>query len=851
MSLRRRTAAADAGKLPESAEAQSAGAASPAAGVGRGSGGLVAGLNNKLARQRKQLDELISQSVAKKSTWRWYHIVGLLVLNNVVLLAIGITTGSALYGLGPLEDGSFQTGKVQSDGATVSAHGAQRIVLESTVGSCELKIRGARSSDSTLAFGGIGPVPVEHFSMVSSGAHHFSIRQAGEDRVGLRTDGLGSDVQLTLPGGGQLTVDGDLNVQQTTVATQNSTLFLRSGNGKNVIVFPGGFTRVPTALQVAESLLIGSVKNPRLLTDPAARTIALGTEDARVNVNVTGTVSFSDKLTIQSGGITVKSGDVELGMSDVETSGSMAIRGSTVIGAFLEDSTPTEFNVRGLISLQKPNAQDAVTIHPVGDIETAGSFVVDLDTDLRGHVVLGGQPTDAVEFQSYAATLNNLVALGSVILGDGQDDAISLYGSLRIRNDKNKIVFDVDPYTGGILSEGSLRVAGATSFNSSLSLGDGSTDSNGVMNDVIEMQGLTHLSGGVTMQTKLFVQGDTDGRDLSLRELTATGKVLLRGEGQRLMGTIDPTSGTIHAAGGLTVGQQGRIRNLESLLMQNVDLGSGPDDTIVLGQGPGTITSTVLMKGTLVAEMEATMKKNVVLEADTSVLGHMFIASKLGGLTDSGVARDVHLADGPTDQVVLRGRLQLYGAVGPTVTVDASTGNTETQGQLRVDGVTFLDDSVSIMDSLAVHGSFITRSSIDVGAGVSIANNLHIAAGDADVHGQSVVKGCLAAGKSGSFGSYDGNEMVVRSQLFLRNEAGSIPPPFHVHSATGDVRGRGSLTVDGAATFASSGTIGGSASDKLTAHAIVGLKAGVTSESNVNARGKLTAARSTELRRRW
>lgn len=56
---------------------------------GAGSVGLVADLSNKLARQRKQLDELVSQNAAKKSTWKWYHVLGLILLNNIFVMVRG------------------------------------------------------------------------------------------------------------------------------------------------------------------------------------------------------------------------------------------------------------------------------------------------------------------------------------------------------------------------------------------------------------------------------------------------------------------------------------------------------------------------------------------------------------------------------------------------------------------------------------------------------------------------------------------------------------------------------------------------------------------------------------------
>ena len=47
-------------------------------------------------------------------------------------------------------------------------------------------------------------------------------------------------------------------------------------------------------------------------------------------------------------------------------------------------------------------------------------------------------------------------------LGDDDDDTVTVYGSLRVRNDKNDIVFDIDPYTGNTFTEGSLTVSGPT-----------------------------------------------------------------------------------------------------------------------------------------------------------------------------------------------------------------------------------------------------------------------------------------------------------------------------------------------------------------------------------------------------
>ena len=77
MSSKALAAAPGAGGAPQAARGKPRGA---------GSVGLVADLSNKLARQRKQLDELVSQNAAKKSTWKWYHVLGLIMMNDLIVM---------------------------------------------------------------------------------------------------------------------------------------------------------------------------------------------------------------------------------------------------------------------------------------------------------------------------------------------------------------------------------------------------------------------------------------------------------------------------------------------------------------------------------------------------------------------------------------------------------------------------------------------------------------------------------------------------------------------------------------------------------------------------------------------
>jgi len=78
-----------------------------AANQGAGTLGLVNDLSVKLAKQRKQLNGLVKDvkaSTAKET--RWYHYVGATVLNNIVIVVLGIMVGNLLYGIGS-EGGSL------------------------------------------------------------------------------------------------------------------------------------------------------------------------------------------------------------------------------------------------------------------------------------------------------------------------------------------------------------------------------------------------------------------------------------------------------------------------------------------------------------------------------------------------------------------------------------------------------------------------------------------------------------------------------------------------------------------------------------------------------------------------
>lgn len=72
--------------------------------------GLVNDLSVKLQKQRKQLNALVKEvksAADKELTWK--HYLGVVVVNNIVVIAAGFVVGMLLYGIGP-QEGSFTAG---------------------------------------------------------------------------------------------------------------------------------------------------------------------------------------------------------------------------------------------------------------------------------------------------------------------------------------------------------------------------------------------------------------------------------------------------------------------------------------------------------------------------------------------------------------------------------------------------------------------------------------------------------------------------------------------------------------------------------------------------------------------
>jgi hypothetical protein len=781
-----------------------------------GSAGLVQDLSNKLAKQRKQLDELVTQNAAKKSTWRWYHVLLLILVNDLIVMAVGISGASALYGVGPIEDGSFKSGQIRAEGLEViNEEGPQTVLMESTTGSSQLTVSAAEGHVAKLVFAGSGAEEVERFAMESSGRDSFAITQAGQSRIAVRAEGNRTDIEIN-PDHGELVINDDLSFGYNTIRTRASSLTLQAGVNRDIILDPSGqgIVKVESALDIDETLTVGDAENPLMVVNPQDSTVTFGTKNRPARLTVEGTSTLSDTLTIMSGGLEIINGDVLLGNADVSTDGDLTVSGNVNLGDEVDDL----ITIRGLMTIVDEENDPVVEISPTtGNIDLQGSLTVEQDAELRGNVILGSKPTDQVTINAQETSMKSLIATGDVVLGDDDDDTVTVYGSLKIKNDNQDVVFEIDPFTGDTRTDGTLTVTGESEFAGSVTLGDSPEDQ-------ISVFGASLMHGDVTMHDSLTVDGDTHMSDVYASNVTLAGMLRLRNSEEEVTFSVHPETGDVISAGSLTVAG-------DAFFHEDVELGSSPADLIQF-HGQVRIQSNLMVE------------EDVTVDGNTEVLG---LASVLGDVTVGGnleVSGDVFLGSSPEDEIVVQGHLLVQDGPHVVFSVDPTTGSVVTEGSLTVQGEAFFEDAVTVDAPLEIIGETVVRAGLNVLGTTSIGGDMAVG-GDMQVDGELVVDERLTVSGDVWLGSSDQNEVTVRGQLMVKDAAGTTQ--FSVDPTTGDTFVAGTLRVDGPTTFADSVVLGSDANDVVTVHGVTTLRADMVARADVTVREQLTVNGNTVM----
>ena len=127
----------------------------------------------ELAGKLRNVDKVASK---KDRSWchrcqlslRWYHVVLAVILNDVLLIALGASVGSAFYSIEPIVDGSFRAAKIEVEGLQIDPdQGRVKVMLESKDKDAELALVSFAGEPAMVTMTDATAPPAEVFTMLS------------------------------------------------------------------------------------------------------------------------------------------------------------------------------------------------------------------------------------------------------------------------------------------------------------------------------------------------------------------------------------------------------------------------------------------------------------------------------------------------------------------------------------------------------------------------------------------------------------------------------------------------------------------------------------------------------------
>ena len=754
----------------------------------RSSSAIVAELSAKLAKQRKMLDELAAQKAQTKSTWKWWQVPTLVFFNNLLAVGFGWGTGSIFFGVGRWGEG-WTANQVTADGLLVSVDGQSTVLLERPGDVGHLVLEGGEHAAVQLQFGNAGGGD-QRCAMETSSGDVFSITLAGKERVRIQRTHRNvseevqvshTDILLNTPGA--MVVGGDLGVDGISLSTRSSSL--RLVGRRDIVLDPAGSYMHNNSVQLSEigTVRIGSnldvatrlsIREDLLVVDTTHDTVHIGTRGRPAHLSVHGVASGDATLQIESG-FTLREGDIRFGDVPVGTQGDFIARGSDIT---LGIKTDARLSVRGDLNVINPirSGQSIISVSANGgDIGVAGSLRSDGESHLMGDTILGSRPTDTVVFDAMTTQLLSLRATGAVTLGDDDDDTVTVYGRFVVTNDNGEEVFNVLPLNGNAKITGTLAVTDHSKF-------DGSADI-GAPGETIDVYGTGTFHENVTAHKTVEVVGDSFFSAVYASNLSLSGNLQLANKAGETTFRVEPSTGDVHSEGSLYVAG-------DASFSQDIVLGLNSSDLVEYKGAVSHFAGPLHVDENVRLERDVFIERALAVSSNASLNGDLIVqrGAVLGGSSMQG---DLLLQSGP-------GKLVFY--------VKSDSGDTLTEGSLRVVGKAHFGSDVHI-DSIAdIHGRAIVHADVDVSHRTSIGGALMVG-GNVDIGRELFVADSLQVRGDAWLGHTGLEETTVKGTLAVLDDGRSIG--FSAKSA-GDMFVRGGVSTAGPVTLAGSTVLGGS-----------------------------------------
>ena len=332
-----------------------------------------------------------------------------------------------------------------------------------------------------------------------------------------------------------------------------------------------------------------------------------------------------------------------------------------------------------------------------GTLDVTGDTTVDGATTLNGAVTLGDATGDDLTFTGRAASS----------LVPKTDGAFSL-GSNSLRWEH---IYADDITAGNTSLSGTLDVAGATTLDGAVTLGDATGDDLTFTGRAASSL-VPKTDGAVDLGTNALRWRHVYADDITTRNATYSGTLDVDGtttlNGNVILGNANTDTVTINGTselnGTTTIDGVTSITG-EATISGNTTIGNANTDTLTVESG-STFKATSEFKGNVTVQGKAAFNGNTTIDGQLS-LGSGFTLSATAGIYDKLLVND-HTTLGSSNTDVVRFRAEANSSFVPHIdnTYDLGINNKKWRN-IYIDGTAFLD-------AINLNGTAITSTAAEI-----------------------------------------------------------------------------------------------------------------------------------------
>ena len=244
-----------------------------------------------------------------KIDWKWYHIVFLILFNDLILIAVGTSIGSAFYNISPLAGGSFRAGPMEAENIAINPElGLAQQTIHSVDEEATLELRAHTSHAAKVSLGDIEAEDAHIYTMqthTTPGEYpSWMLMEGFDNRMAIESYHNRSDIVLSPTLSGKVFVNDDLSLAKSRIGTEHSDLVVAPGHGHDLHLAPSINAKVTVHKDMTmQGGAIGTTFSNLALSAAQFRNVSITVQNASVDITgqvaVTGDSKFDGSLHVR------------------------------------------------------------------------------------------------------------------------------------------------------------------------------------------------------------------------------------------------------------------------------------------------------------------------------------------------------------------------------------------------------------------------------------------------------------------------------------------------------------------------------------------------------------------------